>query len=55
MKALLTFLRNNLHAPGDIEEGNDVSVKVKFVVDYDGKLESFEVAKSGELRSTTRF
>jgi len=47
IKALLAFLKENLHSPGDVEEGEDVSVRIKFVVNYNGKLESFQVIKSG--------
>jgi len=46
-KALLAFLKKNIHSPGDVEEGEDVSVKIKFVVNYNGKLESFNIVKSG--------
>lgn len=49
IKALLDFLKKNLHAPEDVEEGDEVSVKVKFVVNYNGKLESFDVIKSGSI------
>ncbi len=48
IKALLDFLKKNLHSPEDIE-GGEVSVKIKFVVNYDGKLESFDVIKSGGI------
>jgi len=47
IKALLTFLRKNLHTPEDIAEGNEVSVKIKFIVNYNGKLEGFDVIQSG--------
>lgn len=47
VKALLDFLKKNLHAPQDVEEGDEVLVKVKFVVDYNGKMESFNIIKSG--------
>jgi len=47
VKALLEFLKINLHSPEDISDRDEVSVKVKFVVNYDGKLESFEVLESG--------
>lgn len=48
MKALLAYLKKNLHAPDDlIEEGKTISVKVKFVVNYNGKLENFLVIQSG--------
>ena len=48
IKALLDFLKKNLRSPEDIE-GEEVSVKVKFVVNYDGKPESFDVIKSGGI------
>lgn len=47
MKALLSFLRKNLHAPKDLEEGEEITVKIKFVVDYNGNLAGFTVDKSG--------
>ena len=47
IRALLDFLKKNLRAPEEVEENNEVSVKIKFVVNYDGKLESFNVLKSG--------
>jgi protein TonB len=47
VKALLEFLKINLHSPEDISDRDEVSVRVKFVVNYDGKLESFEVLESG--------
>ncbi|MEO7120483.1 MAG: TonB family protein [Ginsengibacter sp.] len=47
VKALLQFLQSNLHSPEDIGDRDEVSVRVKFVVNYDGKLESFEVLESG--------
>jgi periplasmic protein TonB len=47
MNKLRTFLQNNLTNPKDMEEGEMVSVKVKFVVGYDGKLKSFETIEDG--------
>jgi periplasmic protein TonB len=47
MNKLRTFLQNNLTNPKDMEEGEMVSVKVKFVVGYDGKLKSFETIQDG--------
>ncbi|MGH2566389.1 MAG: energy transducer TonB, partial [Ginsengibacter sp.] len=47
IRSLLNFLKKNLHTPEDVEDGDEISVKVKFVVNYDGKLESFNVVKSG--------
>jgi periplasmic protein TonB len=47
IRALLSFLKNNIHAPANVEEGEDVSVKIEFIVNYDGSLENFIVVKSG--------
>ena len=47
LKALLAYLKKNLQTPDDVEEGKEISVKVKFVVNYDGKLEMFKVIQSG--------
>ncbi len=47
MNKLRTFLQNNLTNPRDMEEGEMVSVKIKFVVGYDGKLKSFETIEDG--------
>jgi len=49
MDALRKFLERNLHNPKEMEEGESVSVRVKFVVDYNGKLQSFvNVLDGGE-------
>ena len=40
-------LKENLHAPESIEEGDEIEVKVKFVVNYNGDLQKFDVVKSG--------
>jgi periplasmic protein TonB len=47
MEALRNFLQKNLQNPEDIEEGQTVSVKIKFVVGYDGTLKSFETVEDG--------
>lgn len=47
VKALKEFLKINLHSPEDIGDRDEVSVRVKFIVNYDGKPESFEVLESG--------
>jgi protein TonB len=47
VKALLAYLKKNIQAPDEIVEGNEISVKVKFVVNYNGQLESFKVIESG--------
>jgi protein TonB len=44
-KKLLEFLQNNLHAPEEI--GETVQVQIKFVVGYDGNLQTFDVIKDG--------
>ena len=47
MDALKRFLERNLNNPKDLEVGNQVSVKVQFVVGYDGKLQRFQVIQDG--------
>lgn len=47
MDALIKFLKRNLSNPRDLEEGETVSVKMRFVVGYDGKLKSFETVEDG--------
>ncbi len=47
LKALLDYLKKNLQAPDEIQQGEVVSVKVKFVVNYNGELQLFNVVESG--------
>ena len=47
MEALRKFLQRNLNNPKDMEEGESVSVKVNFVVGYNGKLQSFVTVQDG--------
>jgi protein TonB len=47
INALRKFLERNLINPRDMEEGETVSVKIRFVVGYDGKLKSFVTAQDG--------
>jgi protein TonB len=47
MDALRKFLQRNLSNPKEMEEGEEVSVKIKFVVGYDGKLQSFITVQDG--------
>jgi protein TonB len=47
MEALRKFLERNLENPKEMEEGEEVSVKVKFVVAIDGKLQSFVTVQDG--------
>lgn len=46
-KALIRFLERNLQTPGSLESNETVQVKVKFVVDFEGDLQSFSVEKDG--------
>jgi len=47
INALLAFLKKNIHSPEEVENGEEVKVEITFVVNYNGKLESFNVIKSG--------
>jgi periplasmic protein TonB len=47
MEGLKKFLQRNLNNPKEMEEGEMVSVKMRFVVGYDGKLKSFETIQDG--------
>ena len=47
MQALTKFLQKNLVNPEDVEDGQKVSVKIKFIVGYDGKLKGFETVEDG--------
>lgn len=45
--ALRNFLERNLQNPQDLEDGEIVAVKVKFIVGYDGTLKRFEIVQDG--------
>lgn len=47
MEALRKFLIRHLSNPRELEAGELVSVKVKFVVGYDGKLQHFQLVQDG--------
>ncbi len=47
MLALRKFLERHLTNPEEVNEGEAISVKVKFVVGYDGKLQSFVNVQDG--------
>lgn len=47
MDALKRFLERNLQNPYDWENGETISVKVRFVVGYDGKLQGFVIIEDG--------
>lgn len=46
-EALLNFLRKHLNNPEPMTDGESVSVKVTFVVGYEGKLQSFKITEDG--------
>ena len=51
--ALIRFLEKNLQVPANLEAQESRQVKVKFVVDFNGDLQSFTVIKDGgELYNT---
>ena len=47
MDALRKFLQKHLQTPDELDGGQSVSVRVKFVVDYTGKLKSFVTVQDG--------
>lgn len=47
LPALRKFLERNLTNPRDMEPGEDISVKIKFVVGYNGKLQTFTTVQDG--------
>jgi len=47
MDALRKFLEKHLQNPKEMEEGESVTVRVRFVVGYDGKLQSFVTVQDG--------
>lgn len=47
MEALRKFLQRNLTNPHELEQDETISVKIKFIVGYDGLLKGFEVFEDG--------
>lgn len=47
IEALRKFLERNLQNPEEMAEGSLVSVKIQFVVGYDGKLKGFKTVQDG--------
>ena len=47
MAALRKFLEKNLSNPEELEEGKEVSVKIRFIVGYDGAIKGFETVEDG--------
>ncbi len=47
MDALRKFLERNLRTPDELQSGETVSVRVKFVVGYNGRLQSFVTVQDG--------
>jgi periplasmic protein TonB len=45
--ALVKFLKKHLQTPDGMEEGDMVSVKVKFVVQYNGEISQFSIVQDG--------
>ncbi|CAN5814007.1 energy transducer TonB [soil metagenome] len=45
--ALIKFLQSNLQNPQALEEGEMVTVKIRFIVGYDGILKGFETLQDG--------
>ncbi len=46
-EALLNFLRRHLDNPEPMNSGESVTVKARFVVGYDGKLQGFRIIQDG--------
>lgn len=46
IEALQNFLQRNLRTPAELEAGQEASVKVKFVVSYNGEIYGYEVMQS---------
>ena len=44
---LIKFLKRNLNTPRELEEGEEIAVKIKFIVNYNGDLEGFNVLETG--------
>ncbi len=47
MAELRKFLEKNLKNPQDLEDGEKVKVKIRFIVGYDGNLKGFETIQDG--------
>ena len=47
VNALRIFLERNLTNPEEIADGEEIRVKVKFIVGYDGELKGFEIIQDG--------
>ena len=47
MQALRKFLEKNLKNPQDMAEGENIKVKIRFIVGYDGNLKGFETIQDG--------
>ncbi len=47
MEALRKFLERNLTNPRDLDEGEEISVKMRFVVGFNGKIQSFTTIQDG--------
>lgn len=45
--ALINFLQRNLHAPQELEEGETIQVRIRYLVGFDGNLQGFDVVQDG--------
>lgn len=47
LNALTRFLQKNLQTPDELQSGETVNVRIRFVVGYNGKLQSFVTIQDG--------
>jgi protein TonB len=47
IKELIRFLKRNLNTPDELQEGEEVAVKIKFIVAYNGELMGFDIIQPG--------
>jgi protein TonB len=47
IKELIKFLKRNLNSPQEMQEGEEITVRVKFIVGYNGDLMGFDVLETG--------
>lgn len=47
IKALIKYLQRNIHPPQGLQGDQEVVVRVRFIVDFAGKPEGFQVLQSG--------
>lgn len=47
IKELIKFLKRNLNSPQEMPENEEITVKIRFVVGYNGDLMGFDVVETG--------